>query len=136
MLSRPAGGLCEIVHLIETDDAPRLEAELHKTYRAHRVCGEWFRLGEGHVAVIRSAERTVYATPRAPRKADPCGPVVTFRPTAGVSARLEKVAATIGVSADVLARRVVAECLAIYERRAEGIEERRAADASWHRSGG
>jgi hypothetical protein len=121
LFGRVAGGLCEVVHLIETDDAPRLEAELHKTHRTTRGCGEWFRLSAETLAAVKASERVTYATPQSPRTPDASGPVVTFRPAARVAARLATAAAAIGVPADALARRIVAECLPIYERRAAKI---------------
>jgi hypothetical protein len=135
LFGRVAGGLCEVVHLIETDDAPRLEAELHKTHRPTRACGEWFRLSEEAVAAVKASERVTYATLKSPRTADAAGPVVTFRPAARVAARLATAAAAIGVPADALARRIVAECLTIYERRAAKLAARGEAATSRGRLG-
>ncbi|QDU24197.1 GIY-YIG nuclease family protein [Urbifossiella limnaea] len=75
LLARVAGGLCEVVHLITTDDAPRLEAELHRTHRPPLTPGEWFHLSAGAVVAIRETAAIVYRTLDTARPSDtpvPC----------------------------------------------------------------
>lgn len=44
----------ELIHVIISQDAPRLEHILHQRYAAKRDRGEWFRLEEGDIIEIRS----------------------------------------------------------------------------------
>jgi hypothetical protein len=128
-VSKAAGGLCEVVHLIATDDPARLEAELHRTHAAVRSAGEWFRLGADALAALRATERVTYGTLAAPRRVR--RGVYRISLPAAVAERLERTAATLGITGDALARKVVCLCLSVFERRAGKAEAKRAADAAW-----
>ncbi len=130
-VSKGVGGICEVVHLIDTDDAAKLEAELHRVYKGVRSAGEWFRLSDADVAAIRGASSVIYATLRAPKRHR--RGVYRVRLPESVTERFERTAAALGISGDVLARKVVCACLTVFELRARKAETRRAADASWGR---
>lgn len=67
-LKAVAGEVCLLVHTIKTNNAPRLEAEMHATHAARRVSGEWFRLDAEHVAEFCARGEQVYAEGKAIRQ--------------------------------------------------------------------
>ncbi len=49
---------CLLVHTIKTNNAPRLEADMHALFASERVQGEWFRLSAENVQEFcRESER-------------------------------------------------------------------------------
>ncbi len=45
--------VCELVHVIATDNATKLESLLHCQFAAQRKQGEWFALSDGDIASIK-----------------------------------------------------------------------------------
>jgi DNA-binding XRE family transcriptional regulator len=55
----------ELIHQIRTNDMEWLEGELHQLYAARHVRGEWFRLTEEEVEVLKAKDEVVNAPDRA-----------------------------------------------------------------------
>ena len=49
----------KVVYVMETDDAPALERQLHQRYAGNRKKGEWFDLGEAQVREIRELDARI-----------------------------------------------------------------------------
>lgn len=121
-IQKRAGELTEVVHLIDTDDAARLEAELHRVYREYRSAGEWFRLPEEAVKAIKATERVVYAGLLTnPLRKPSTGVNLAARVSEAFAARVTATAETLGLDPAAFIRMCLTENLGRYEVMAKRV---------------